>query len=478
MKNKLSLLIVVVLICVLCAAFCACNKEEPIAQTAVNLVFDGDIKDRVVTLDLNNYSQEAYTYESSDGTVSTNGWNLKALLKDVTTLFDDNYLMITSASDGVSVLVEANLTGTIFIYQNEGKKLCSKGIDYPRAVGIKDISEISFIAKTPGSVAQGIKILTAAKTEFIGFGAAKMKLFKLSAENKMGDNTADKYLPADDLTVSNFTGREYDVAYFCDYDMLKGADNKLLSWKQGNLYLEGKPLVGFASNAETTLLDFYGQMKTCIDNNQKVMFILPDGFSWQQSNEFSADLAALSATRAQGYATSTHLAISPVALAAIVTGQSPFINGVHFSENESRKVLKPNVPDIFEYATSKGKSVSYLEGSGNLIVSSVATSYGLSDRQTYENAKGAISANKEFIFVHFHEIDDTNHTYGPLSIESKAKCIEIDSYIADLKVQFDGKIIIVPDHGHATLYDEGSNPYGKHGLFTNFDMYVPYFIYE
>lgn len=475
MKKKTSLILVFLLICVLFATLSACNKAT------ANIIIDGDIAGGEVSVNLQKIKQEKYTYDDDGTNVKAKGWNLKTVLEKADYLYDDNYLMITSARDGVSVLLEAPLTGTVYLYKNNEGKLCSKGLDYPRATGIKDISEITVITKNTENITEGFKVLTVNKTEYISRGNAKLKLFELSAINKMGDNAADKYLPAADLTVSHFTGRDDNVAYFTDYDMLKSADFKTLSWKQGNLTLkngnESKPVYGFATGVDTTILDFYSLMKEEIDADKKVMFILPDGFSWQQANLFENDLNTLKASRAQGCATSTHLSISPVALAAIVTGQSPFVNGVHFDQDESRAVLKPKVPDIFDYAVSRDKSVSYLEGCGNLIVTNVLPSYGLSDRQTYENAKAAIAADKDLIFVHFHEIDDTNHKYSAISAQSKAKCMEIDGYIADLKAQFNGKIIIVPDHGHNVLYDENNNAYGKHGMFTNFDMYIPYFIY-
>jgi len=476
MKKRFCAVLIVLLACALCAALCACNKDD--GASAVYLVFDGDIAGGAVSLNLQNYPKEPYSYDDDGETVNTEGWNLTALLQDVEMLCADNHLMITSAADGVSAMIEANLTGTIFVYQNDEGKLCTKGVDYPRAVGIKDISEITVVSKTPQDVDSGIKILTVQKTEVIGFGAAKMKLFRFSVENTMGNNKAYKYLPADDRTVSSFTGRENNAAYFCDFDIQMSTDNKTLSWRQGNLYLDNKAVFGFATNAQRSVMDAYNAIKAYIDSGEKVMFILPDGFSWQQATEFEDDLDALKASRAEGYAVSTHPAISPVALASIVTGETPYATGIHFDEGESRAVLKPNAPDIFEYAVSQGKSVGYLEGSGNLIITSTEPVYGLSDNQTYENAKTAIAAGKDLIFVHFHEIDDQNHGYGALSEQSKAKCIVIDSYIADLRAQFDGIIIIVPDHGHVTLSDSNNNAYGKHGMFTNLDMYVPFFVYE
>ena len=53
------------------------------------------------------------------------------------------------------------------------------------------------------------------------------------------------------------------------------------------------------------------------------MFILPDGFSLQQAEHFKDYLTTLKMGDNTAIAASTNLSISPVALAAIVTGQSP-----------------------------------------------------------------------------------------------------------------------------------------------------------
>ncbi len=39
----------------------------------------------------------------------------------------------------------------------------------------------------------------------------KLKLFSLSAENLMGENKANKYLPNNAMTVNSFTGRDNNI---------------------------------------------------------------------------------------------------------------------------------------------------------------------------------------------------------------------------------------------------------------------------
>lgn len=478
-QKHLRLIIAVFVIAVLAITLSSCGKKTDLPPIYLNI--DGDIIGGLEQVDLAKMQASSYTYEDDGTQQNGEGWPLNDVLHNISPLYTNNRLMITS-KDGVSVLVEYPLTGTLYIYLNDENKLCAKGLNYPRACGIKDISELTFITSdTPSS---GYKVLTKDAATYISGGNAKLKLYTLEAANIKDGNTADKYVKAADNSVSGFTGKNTNIVYYQDYDIAANASARLLSWQQGKLFCSGgngsnpsKAVFGFVTGTNKLISDAYYDMKAAIDADKKVMFILPDGFSWQQANTFSDQLTTLKPGANSALAASTHLSISPVALAAMVTGQSPLVNGVHFDEGESRAVLPLAADDIFKYAADKGKSVSYIEGSGNLILTSVTPQYSVSDEAVYNNAKQAKADGKELIFVHFHEIDDTNHQYGPLSSKSQTKLLIIESYIRDLINGFDGVVIIVPDHGHNTLYDQNNNAYGKHGMFTASDMYVPYYVF-
>lgn len=485
MKKKISFILIIVILAALCGLLTACKKAEAAPYC---VAFDGDVQDGLVSVDLNGIAQEKYSYADDSATVEAEGWNLNDVLKKANMLYAENRLMITG-TDGTSVLIEARLTGKLYLYKNDNNELCARGVDYPRSTGIKGISEITVVTKE--NATNGYKILSSDNIEYVSRGNAKLFLFTLTATNNVGDNYAWKYLPSDnaDRNVSHFTERDKNVVYFKDYDYVKNADYNILNWKTGGLtcsYGEtAKEVYGFATGTDIMVSDAYYEMKAALDANKKVMLILPDGFSWEQANAFSPPsdgqstqpLSLLNVLNAQK-ALSTHLSISPVALAAIVTGKTPYENGVHFDEGESRRIITPKVQDIFKYATDKGKSVKYLEGSGNLIGTSVKPVYGTSDEVTYRNAVAAINDDTDLIFVHFHETDDENHRSGPLSLSAKNKLLEIEWYIIQLKNQFSGTVIVIPDHGHNTLTDSDGKIYGQHGMFTNLDMYVPYYIFR
>ena len=451
-------------------ALSSCNSAE-----SVYLMLDGDIEGGALLYNLADLEKKSYFYNGDGGEQKGEGWLLADALADVKPLYPRNRLIIT-ASDGVSALLLYPLTGAVYLYQNEEGKLCAKGIDYPKVVGIKDIAEITLV--TTDTATEGYKVLTSDGGTFVSRGNAKLKLFDFVVENKLGENTADKYVAAADRSVCAFTGKNKNTLYYEDYDIKKNASLENLSWANGKLTCGGKPVHGFVTGAEKLITDAYTDMKTALDEGKRVLFILPDGFSWEQANTFEEELSTLKPAGNTTLAASTHLSISPVALAAIVTGQTPFVNGVHFDEGESRAVLEPETDDIFKYAADRGKTAAYLEGSGNLILTSVQPQYSTSDDQIYQKALQAVQNGTDLVFVHFHEIDDANHEYGPLSSQAKSKVLVTEGYIEFLTAQFDGVVIIVPDHGHNTLYDGAGKPYGKHGMFTALDMYVPYYLFE
>jgi len=119
------------------------------------------------------------------------------------------------------------------------------------------------------------------------------------------------------------------------------------------------------------------------------------------------------------------------------------------------------------------KTCAYVEGNHTLIQTSLMPVVSLSDADVLENARQALQAQPDLLFVHFHEIDDTAHQYGPYAEQTLLKIKEIDSYVRTLCEGFDGRAIVTSDHGrHAT--EDG----GNHGQFLSEDMIVPYVIIE
>ena len=81
-------------------------------------------------------------------------------------------------------------------------------------------------------------------------------------------------------------------------------------------------------------------------------------------------------------------------------------------------------------------------------------------------------------FIHLHGIDDVSHKYGPNSEETLFKIAQTDEWAGELFARWDGKIIVIADHGqHETAEGSGDSEYadyaGTHGAFLASDILVP-----
>lgn len=171
--------------------------------------------------------------------------------------------------------------------------------------------------------------------------------------------------------------------------------------------------------------------------------------------------------------------ISTSGSAAFLTGLPPRENGVFgygYRTTESTT--------LFDLAVQEGKSVIAVEGSSlpfNLrnaetILSGDRDGNGFSDDNVYENAIDVIqSGMPDLLYIHFHEIDDMGHTFGPDSDEYASAIERVDHYLAGIYDALpEGVLILIfADHGMHTT-QEG----GNHGTLTADDLIIPIIILE
>ncbi|MEG1929855.1 MAG: alkaline phosphatase family protein, partial [Anaerovorax sp.] len=81
----------------------------------------------------------------------------------------------------------------------------------------------------------------------------------------------------------------------------------------------------------------------------------------------------------------------------------------------------------------------------------------------------------DLTLVHFHGIDDVSHAFGPHTKEVYERVENTDKLVESLAELWNGKIIIVADHGQHT--DHGSDEKGRkgtHGAFQASDLFIPF----
>ena len=214
---------------------------------------------------------------------------------------------------------------------------------------------------------------------------------------------------------------------------------------------------------------------------QKGVLILLDGLQYEKliSMSEAGELPFFQGLMPIAQGLTVYPPITTSATAAVLTGTPPKINGVFGYGYRST-----DLTTLIDLAADNGITVKAVEGSSlsfNLrnaetILSGDRDGDGFSDDNVFSNSMEIIQRDMPgLLFIHFHEIDDMGHRYGPESEEYEAAIIRVDEYLSELfEVLPTGTFIsIFADHGmHAT--DDG----GNHGTLTAEDLIIPIIFLE
>ena len=294
------------------------------------------------------------------------------------------------------------------------------------------------------------------------------------------DNNSDlitDYKPKETIILNEITDKNYEEATLI---YSSGKIKSLPVNKDGEFILElnnTQDIIGiYLYNNFKSITDAFYETKESLDNDEKVMTVLLDGFSLGQY-KFAVENNYMNFTRKyyRNEALSVYTPVTNAGYAAIITGKTPDINGIH--DRSNREIM---VDSIFQYTLDNKKKTVLLEGDIKILNTEIEpvlhvdiNKDGNTDDEMYESVVAAAYENYDFVFAHFHGIDDRGHSYGPYSDEAMNYINKMDNYIKQLSEVWDGKIILTADHGmHETL--EG----GSHGDCRSSDMIVPYFIIE
>lgn len=180
---------------------------------------------------------------------------------------------------------------------------------------------------------------------------------------------------------------------------------------------------------------------------------------------------------------SVYPSITSVATAAMITGLSPDKNGVMISGVRSTEAMT-----IFERIDEGNKEYTTIEGntlyfsnlnSDQLVLNADVDGNGSTDDEVYMSALQEIKQGlPDFLWVHFHGLDDSGHTYAPWSEEYIESLQLIDGFIGNLinASPEDTLFIISADHGMHTSTSGVRS--GEHGTLMAQDMLIPLIIYQ
>jgi hypothetical protein len=228
------------------------------------------------------------------------------------------------------------------------------------------------------------------------------------------------------------------------------------------------------------LPDAIGEVRTSVNARHGVMILL-DGtqYATLQAMISEGDLPFLQSIGEIQQGLTVYPPVTVAASAALLTGAPPSVNQVYGHGYRSTESTT-----LFDLAAEAGLSVIAVEGASlpfNLRNADTSLSgdkdgNGWSDDNVYTNAMDVIANNMpDLLYIHFHEVDDMGHSYGPDSDEYHDALIRVDGYLADIldALPEDTAIAIFADHGTHNTADGGN-----HGSLIASDLIIPIIFLE
>ncbi len=408
------------------------------------------------------------------------GIKLSELLKNAEPIGNDFSIFI-SAPDGVMAEIyyeDVADDSIIFFSKETGWTFDSPS--HPKQTGIKGINNIVLISNTPSDDTPGVHIINDTTNLFISCGELftldKTQKIILEGEPVMGEIEANAYSTRELIKISDYTGNSSNIiGYFKDGSQEKISGDGYILWRGNTIdYIapDGKSItediIGIWADAPSLAITDIREIVESTSGD--VMIIEVDGLGM---NTFTKYKPSFLYSKDYDVMRTVMPSISNVALASIVSGETPDVTGI-----TSRKERQPNTDDMFE-----DKNAIVIEGYSQLISMSIDQNLnsdkngdGSTDDEVFAAAKKALTENYELSYVHFHGYDDACHDFGPFSQEAENKLNELDGYIQALSENFNGTILIVSDHGQHPVDEDGR--LGNHGNFYYSDMAVPFIIFE
>ncbi len=474
-------------VCVLSACMPGNANPYSAAVTPV-LTVTGDVENEIVLQDFGAYPTTELAY--NDETLPS--IQLLAVLQDAVPVGRELSLFLSSP-DGVMAeipLSEIDEGCLLLLTSDNGWTFYSE--KHPRQSGIKQMDQIVICAQEPASTQKCFRMIYSKEyvTRTYGqlFTQDAMVFSVLEGNAQMNGTTTSAYTRRELIPLSIYMeelgahAQDTALAYFNDGSQQQIGLDGYLEWRGTSADYIGvdkkhrlPDIIGVwldAPDLSVTDIATFALDKAEAGN---VLIIELDGVGYYNVLELQPDFIGGKDMRAMR---TVMPSISNVALAAIVTGELPDVNGV-----TERRMRDLNVDDIFITAAERGLNCAVVEGSTALVTMSLEQTLnpdidqdGDTDNEVLAAALEKLSGDYQFLYVHFHGYDDIAHTYGPSSKEASQKLDELDGYVKTLCENFSGTVILTADHGqHAT--NDASKP-GNHGDFLPIDLTVPFIVFE
>lgn len=277
--------------------------------------------------------------------------------------------------------------------------------------------------------------------------------------------------------------------------LVVGADGQLQRIRQDGLFLLGRNTVSYAAGNDVwieevrglildpprrMITDVYHDAVSLLEADEPVLLILLDGLGYHQYLQ-ALELGRtpfLGSLPDPEKALAVYPAVTPVNYASAVTGVTPDVSGVH-----ERGIRRAEVPTIFGLCLEMDWQAVAVQGPIAVIDLEIdpvlcmdADGDGSTDDDKRDAALSKFDRGYDLVLVHFKDIDNVGHSYGPLAEETLEAIERIDGYVGELVRAWSGHVIVFSDHGmHVTGNDEKP---GDHGEVRVDDMIIPYWIFD
>lgn len=422
-------------------------------------------------------SEESVSLVGRDGSITL------ATLMEAAEPRSEDYSFIVAGHDGIMVQLPKSAKEDSVLQFDEDKGWVLIAEKYPPSSKIRDVKEIVIIAE--GNLwDQGFTVFTD-RTNIHHITPGQLYLqasFRLNhiqgkptqiVDNKEYGLTAmkeRKLLPISSLTEVG------------QHQVLFSADGECLYIEGGYLELKNNQINYFEPEKRLyvpdvkgmmtgppigSIMDVYYDALHYLENDQRVLILFLDGFSYEQYrtsifNDYEASQAL-----------SVNEPVTNAGFAAMITGKSPKENGVL-----NREYREYQIDSIFQKAKDLAKEVYLVEGDIKILNTEIdpllqidTNKNNTVDDEVYEKSLALIEEESDLLMAHFHSIDDFGHTYGPMHDKTMEQIAVIHGYVIELINKWEGTVIITADHG---MHQEVAG--GNHGTVRYEDMVVPYMI--
>ncbi len=470
---------------------CIGNTDDISERVSFRLEVTGDVENPVYRLDpemLLNAGDVIYKQNK------IKGYPLSYIIKKAEPRSDSYHIMYIS-HDGVSAVISGrNLDECYLVPGETGWNALNP--KHPASSNIKDIEKIIIITDADKLHADNAFCITdpAGKTEYISPGQIYREGYCIYplARGVSAFNYNDGKIEA----VSFYCHKRIDIYKYLDNPgkeqlAVFGENGESEIFDENGFFILKENSIGYAGDGtllipscrgiimdppEKSITDVYKDARSAMLNGERLLIILIDGFGFHQylhagQKGYIPFLASLPEPERS---MSAYPPITPVNLAASLTGEPPSVNGIH-----DRKTDLLKVPTIFGFCMQNEKSCQAIIGPVAAVKLEIEPIYCLdlnndesTDDEKAEKAMQEIKKDHDLIFVHFKDADKTGHKYGDYDENTMQALKKIDGFTKNILSGWSGKVLIYADHGMHPK-DEG----GTHGSLIAKDMFTPYWLF-